>query len=189
MSDEFPDVMVDLETTGLDFARTHILQIAAVRFNLAERTVDHNFFDRSLLPAPNRFWDEQTRTWWLKDKKEILNGIMQRMESPKLVLEGLQTFAGRNPVFWAKPTHFDFNFLASYYTQYELANPFGFRDANDMNSFIRARYFPAKPPNLVELVPFEGKIHNALHDCLHQVSTLFKVMELTVSEELSFDTP
>lgn len=179
MSDQFPDIMIDLETTGLDFARTNIIQIAAVRFNLQERTIDHTFFDRCLLPAPGRFWDEDTRTWWLKDKRTILQSIMQRAESVKPVLEALQLFAGSNAVLWAKPSHFDHSFLASYYAQYELAIPFHFREVQDMNSFIRGRYFPNKPPNLVELVPFNGPVHNALMDTLHQISTLFKVCELT----------
>lgn len=177
INEQFPDVMLDLETTGLDPDHNHIVQIAAVRFNLKERTVHHEFFDRCLFPAPGRYWDESTRDWWLKDKRSVLEGIMKRMESPKMVLTDLCRWAGRDPVFWSKPTHFDHSFLSTYFRQYELGNPFHFRAATDMNSFIRGRYFPRTPPLWETILPFDGDAHNALMDCLHQIKTLFKAAE------------
>lgn len=191
----FPDIMVDIETTGLDFDKNHILQIAAVRFNLKERTVDHNFFDRALMPAPGRFWDEDTRTWWLKDKREILNGIMKKMEPVRMVLEDLQRFTPPDAVFWAKPTHFDHSFLSSYFRQYELGNPFAFYKAKDLRSFTEGLAFPATGKDWVKELPFEGPMHNALFDTLHQISALFAatappapVVERVESPDETFDT-
>lgn len=178
-SEEFPDVMLDMETSGLDKGRTNIIQIAAVRFNLAERTICHDFFNRALLPVPGRFWDESTRAWWLKDKRAILEGIMSRMEDPKTVLQALTAWAGKGKAMWGKPTHFDHSFLDSYYSDFGLQIPFHYRKANDMNSWIRARYFPQEDPNHEWNIPFEGDKHNALMDCLHQIKTLFHVADET----------
>lgn len=175
----YNDIMLDLETTGLDKGRTNILQIAAVRFNLAERTIDHNFFNRALLPVPGRFWDESTRAWWLKDKRAILEEIMTRMEDPKTVLLALTEWAGTGKSMYAKPTHFDHAFLDQYYVDHGLQIPFHFRQANDMNSWIRSRYFPQEAPQHEWYMPFEGDKHNALMDCLHQIKVLFHVADET----------
>lgn len=174
----FPDVMVDLETTGLSKDHNAVIQIAAVKFNLAERTVDGAFFDKCLMIPPGRYWDEGTRSWWGK-RPEVIKGIYSRMEEPKSVLEALRDWAGPNKTMWGKPTHFDHTFLDSYFVSHGMQIPFHFRNANDMNSFIRARYFPASPPAWEVNLPFEGVAHNAIFDVLHQIKVLFHVMDHT----------
>lgn len=175
----YPDVMVDIETTGTRPETTHIIQIAAVRFNLAEATVDPNVFNRSLAYGPNRFWDESTRDWWGR-MPDVLDRIMARMEPPRQVLEAFRDWVGRDqPTFWAKPTTFDYTFLQSYFHEFEVANPFNFRNVMDMNSFIRARHFPEAPPRYEKLIEFEGDEHDAIFDVFHQIKTLFAAYEAT----------
>ena len=171
-------IMVDLETTGTDQAYNHIIQISAVRFDLEAGTVDHDFFDRCLLPAPNRYWQESCREWWGK-RPTVLRSIMDRMEDPEKVLVALRDWAGQDAIMWSKPSHFDHSFLDGYFKQYGMQIPFMFRNVNDMNSFIRSRYWPETPPNWERDLPFTGEVHNALHDTLHQIKVLFKVMEDT----------
>lgn len=73
--------------------------------------------------------------------------------------------------FWSKPTTFDFMFLASYFEDNNLQNPFHYREATDLNSFLRGLYYPS---NINEIeVPFSGDAHNALADTLHQLKVLF----------------
>lgn len=175
----FPDVMIDLETTGLCFDRNAIIQIAAVKFNLAERTIDTaSFFDKCLTIPPTRYWMESTRNWWLK-RPDILQGLWARMEDHRQVLQDLYEWAGTDKVMWGKPTHFDHSFLSSYYREFGQQIPFHFRTAENMNSFIRGRYFPASPPNWELDLPFQGEAHNGLHDCFHQIKVLFHVMDHT----------
>ena len=87
MSEHYPDCMVDLETTGTSFDRTAIIQIAAVRFNFDTGEIDHDMFDRCLWIPQNRHWDEDTRAWWGKQKREVLQDILFRGEDPRIVLE------------------------------------------------------------------------------------------------------
>lgn len=181
--ERFPDQMVDTESTGLNFERNAIIQITAVRFNLAERTISHDFFDRCLWKPDNRFWDESTREWWLK-KKDVLMGILARGEDPKTVLEDLTKWAGPNAVMWAKPTHFDHTFLKSYYSDFNLPHPYFYRSATDMNSFLKGRYFPNPAPQWEWELPFDGPKHNAIFDCLHQIKTLFKAMDDTETKSI-----
>lgn len=176
-----PDIMVDLETTGVDAGDCAIIQIAAVKFNLETGEVG-DMFDQALSIPAGRYWEEQCRDWWLKDKREVLMSIFKRMRDPMTVLQEFQQWvmAGwdstMEPVrFWSKPTHFDFTFLQGYFKQFDIINPFHYRHANDMNSFIRARYFPELAPNWELDLPFEGPQHQALFDALHQIKVLFKV--------------
>lgn len=184
---EFTDVMVDIETTGLNHNNNAILQIAAVKFNLEKDTVSPVFFDRCLMMPPQRYWDEGTRNWWLKspEMRETLQGILGRGEDPLTVLEAFAQWAGPNTRFWGKPTHFDFSFLQNYFESFDRAMPFFFRDANDMNSFIRARYWPNEAPNLERELEFVGSAHNALHDALHQVKVLFAHRDNTKNQILT----
>lgn len=170
---QYPDVMIDLETTGTRPETTHIIQIAAVRFNLKTRDVDPNFFDRCLLPVPTRFWSEDTRKWW-STMPDTLNGIWGRMEPAQRVLEDFREWVGHDvPTLWAKPSHFEFPFLSSYFNDLGVPMPFHFRNVNDQNSWIRGRFHPETAPNIEKELPFVGVPHNALHDVLHQIKVVF----------------
>lgn len=76
--------MLDIETTGIDPAHSHIIQIAAVRFNLETKEIDvDNMFDMSLMMmSANRFWDEGTRAWWGRQKDGLLESILDRGQNP-----------------------------------------------------------------------------------------------------------
>lgn len=165
--------MVDIETTGTRPDRGAIIQIAAVRFDLEIQAVDPNTFNRCLALPPHRFWEEGTRHWWMQQKRHVLQDIFHRMEDPRTVMNDFVNWACEveNPIFWGKPTHFDYTFISSYLHDFDLPNPFSFRMANDMNSFLRARYFPNPVPDLN--IPFEGDAHNALWDVFHQIKILF----------------
>lgn len=174
----FPNIMVDLETTHTLPDRGAILQIAAVRFNLEDRTVDaEHMFDRCLDIPPSRHWSEATRHWWSQQKHETLKQIRLRAEPHALVMLDFIRWAADTPTggeplrFWSKPAHFDFNFISSYCHDLKIPNPFHFRVATDMRSYVRGLYAPDEPPNIV--VPFEGEVHDAIFDTLHQIETLF----------------
>lgn len=178
----FPDYMVDIETTGLAPDKTAIIQIAAVRFNLAEMTIDPNVFDQALLIPPTRYWDEETRRWW-SNKREVFQQIYARARPPALVMRAFADWVNDgkvdNPVFWSKPLSFDWPFIQSYLAEFEVTNPFHFRRAENMNSFIRARYFPAPAPEWDKILPFDGDEHNARDDCFFQIKALMAAYEDT----------
>jgi DNA polymerase III epsilon subunit-like protein len=174
--DDFPDVMVDIETTGTDSASCAIIQIAAVRFNLQARTVSPDFFDRCLMIPTTRFWQEGGRDFWVK-RKELFHSISARMEDPETVMRALIEWCGGQRVLWAKPSHFEFPFLESYFRRYELQTPFFYRSVNDQNSFFRGLYYPATVPDFERSLPFVGELHNGLYDTLHQLKVLFHTVE------------
>lgn len=180
MGNQFYDIMVDVETTGTDPSHAAIIQLAAVRFNLEERTVDStNMFDRALTIPPGRFWDESTREWWGRQKRDVLMGIYSRMQDPATVMSEFADWVGYTPDqpirFWAKPTSFDFTFVASYFNQFGIPNPFHFRWATDVNSFIRGLAGDSSVETF--RVDFQGDAHNALIDVLNQISAVFQAAD------------
>lgn len=170
--DAFPDVMLDIETTGTDSANCAIIQISAVRFNLQLGTVGHDFFDRCLMIPQTRFWQEGGRDFWIK-RKELYNSMLPRMEDPHAVLKALVEWCGGQRTLWAKPSHFEFPFLEGYFRRYEMQTPFFYRSVNDQNSFFRGLYWPESPPDFERELPFQGTLHDGLSDTLHQLKVLF----------------
>jgi hypothetical protein len=168
--------MVDVETTGLRPDRNAMIQLSGVKFNLKTREVCHDFFDRCLEIPPHRAWDEGTRLWWHgPDKIEHLQKIYGRMEPPAIVMDAFRIWS--SPMgslrFWAKPTTFDFMFVSGYFRDYGMPDMFSYREATDVNSFLRGLHFPDTDRNNWASVPFEGTIHDAIMDSLNQIAVLF----------------
>lgn len=173
MAQTWTDIMVDIETTDTQPDRGAILQISAVKFNLKEGTVCPEFFDRCLRVPPHRRWSESTRNWWLEQRQETLMDILKRGEDWLKVINDFADFGyPQNHLrFWSKPTHFDYSFLSSYFSDAGLAQPFHYRTATDMNSFLSGLYYPNEVPKAQ--IEFDGAVHNALFDTLNQLKVLF----------------
>lgn len=178
---KYYDIMCDIETSGTDPGHSAIIQLAAVRFNLETRELDtESMFNKCLLIPPRRFWDEGTRSWWGQQKREILSDIYARMEDPKTVMEAFSEWArskgSDEPLrFWGKPTHFDYAFVQNYFNQFEVYNPFHYRWAIDMNSYIRGLAGSSKVESFKN--DFQGDAHNALFDVINQIDCLFKATD------------
>lgn len=173
-------IMVDIETTGVDASHAAVIQLAAVAFDIDTREVNPIMFDQCLLMPKSRFWEEDTRDWWLTQQPHILDDIWKRMRDQRTVLLEFnqwlsQVTEDKTPILWAKPVSFEWPFLQSYYRDYEVAMPFFYSDCQDLRSWCRARGMPLLDREL----DFVGDAHNALHDVLHQVNTLFTLLEKT----------
>lgn len=165
--------MVDVETTGTDSSHNAIIQIAAVRFDI-ETGVIQSAFVGSLDVPPNRFWDEDTRSWWMS-KLDVYSDIVADARPPQEVMDrfadwcvNTAPFAG-DQRFWAKPISFDWPFIQSYAKQFKVGLPFFYRNAVDLNSYIRGVSRNPEHWNLEKKIPFTGSAHNALDDVVHQV--------------------
>ncbi len=175
----YTDVMGDIETTGTDPNHAAIIQICAVRFNLETREVDPNVFNRCLSMKARRFWDEDTKKWWGK-MPDTYKSIVAKMEPPEQVMRGLVDWVGTDQLrFWGKPITFDFSFIDSYFKDYGIVNPFHWRSARDLNSYIAGLRHNAEHPD-TSYVEFEGTAHDAFYDAFHQIKVLFSEMDRNV---------
>jgi hypothetical protein len=170
---DFPDIMVDVETTGTSPDRGGILQLSAIRFNLRERQVDGaNLFDGYLALPPTRFWEEGTRNYWTHpDRIERLREMLGKLRNPAIVLAEFRDWAGAGgPSFWSW-RQFDFAFVAGYFRDFDIANPFHYANAIEQTAFQRGLGFPG---SIVEPhVEFVGRKHDAVYDAAHQIKKLF----------------
>lgn len=182
METYYTDIMIDIETTGLQPDRNAILQIGAVKFNLQERTVCPGFFNESLSMPAFRHWDRGTLEWWAKQPPEVYTNIVRRQRPFKDVMQEFQQWTlpskALNPKngyrFWSKPTHFDYMFISSYFADCDLVNTFSYRDATDMNSYIRGLYAPQPVDmNFEKSIKHGGAAHDALNDIFYQLKVLF----------------
>ena len=169
------DVMVDIETTGTQPDLSAILQIAAVKFDPSAKKVDSNFFYKNLVMAEGRFWDEDTRHWWASQDPRVYEDVTKNPEQPVDVMTAFADWSGYNNGalrFWAKPTTFDFMFVSSYFKKYGITNPYSYRNAIDLNSFMQGRVNQMGRFDLPD-IEFSGDAHNGIYDCLHQIKYAF----------------
>lgn len=177
---EYNDFMVDVETTGLNPVDNGMIQLAAVKFSLKDRAIDtSNMFEACLDMPSRRYWDEGTRQWWSQQKPHILRDIYSRMRPANDVMKEFADWVGYNPSvpnrFWAKPTTFDWGFTASYFNDAGIRNPFHYRWATDLNSYIRG--LAGNPEVESHYVDFKGDAHNALFDVINQINQLFEASD------------
>lgn len=168
--------MIDLETTGVEPNRNMLLQLACVPFDYETGRVGSKIFSQNLGGVPWRHWDEDTRNWWAKQDPAVFEAVTTNPLPPEQVMRNFKGWvhstagALHTPRMWAKPISFEFPFVASYFRDYDIDNPFHFRDAIDLQSFIRGlRRNPAAAPFDKE-VPMVGDAHNAIDDVFHQIA-------------------
>jgi RNAse (barnase) inhibitor barstar len=173
------DIMLDFETTGTDPEHCAIIQMAAVKFDPYTQEVSSDTFDQALTFAPNRFWQEGGRSFWQK-MPDIYNSIIERAKDPVEVLFEFSLWCLKDQPdieggwrLWAKPITFEWAFLSSYYRQFDQPLPFHYRYARDLNTYIAGLRGDPVHNDLSDEVPFEGKEHDALWDCFHQIQVLF----------------
>ncbi len=173
--------MIDVETGGTDPGHAPVIQLSAVRFCMKTKTIDTaSMFDRCLIPAPGRYWDESTRDWWLNTNPDLLTKILQRGEPAEIVLRAFQNWVFEVPVaahrhMWAKPISFEWPMLAGYFRQFDLELPFHYRYARDANSWLAGRGIEDTSAHWAS-VPFQGEAHNALHDVINQIAGVFAAL-------------
>lgn len=173
------DIMVDIETTGIDPVHSHMIQLAAVRFNIETKEIDTgNMFDMSLMMmSAHRFWDEGTRAWWGRQKAGLLDSILDRGQDPLTVLHAFSNWVAATPSdrpvrLFAKPISFEWPFIQSYMREYGVEFPIAYWNCIDLNSYIYGRGHPDRK-KFWDKIEFEGDAHNALHDVIHQIKGAF----------------
>ncbi len=167
------DFMVDIETTGLNSASNGITELAAVPFNftalmrgqLITRTP---FVISNLRRFKSRVWDVDTLEW----RKKHGHDLSETVDMPE-ALAALADYVAANssakPVFWAKPSHFDYPFVASHYAEAGLTCPWHRRDIRDVATFCTT-VNPSFDMYSLDASPFNT--HTGLGDCMLQLRTM-----------------
>lgn len=175
LSDDSPmtDVMIDIETTGTDPYHNAMIQLAAIQFNYETQEIGSVFNHCLRIPA-GRYWDEDTREWWGKQKAHILQDIYSKMQDPRDVTLAFNDFicsAGQPLRFWSRGS-FDWWFVQSYFDWCDRPMPFAHNAAMDLRAFQSGLFGKPKEPDMSWLT-HPGDAHNALYDCVLQLKRLF----------------
>lgn len=187
------DFMIDIETTGLRPDRHAMIQLAALPFRIDTFEVGATYFDQCLQIPPARGWSESTRDWWYSKNSHVLQTLFPRMMDPAFVMQNFQNFVHQAPKgarFWCK-RFFDWQFVESYFHDYNIANPFHYHDVHEMITFLKGMAYPNSLPNVpVEIQPVEGfDAHNAYYDVLKQTYKLLGVINALRGSPCLVDTP
>ena len=180
------DVMLDFETTGTDPLHNGIIQIAAVKFDYASGQIGAMFNQCLHLPGW-RTWDEGTRAWWSR-QGDTLAKIQAAARDPHQVMREFGDFClpfdtGQPMRLWAKPMSFEWPFLQGYARDFGVELPFHYRHAVDLNSFTRGMADDPGAEPLDKKVPFDGTVHNAIDDTLHQIKVALSAKYLINQKE------
>lgn len=176
MTQQFTDIMVDVETTGKKADLASIVQIGARKFNIKTGEVDTEGFKQSLTELPGRVREEGTMMWWeTKVPLAIRKEVFDNPTDATVILEVFAKwcYPAGSLRMWAKPSHFDYGFVESHMKQVGWKNPFHYRAVTDMNSFIRGLYKMGDIPEVEFVDPAaKGGAHDALNDVDSQINYL-----------------
>lgn len=174
-SPKFKDFMIDVETTGLNPGRHAMIQLSAVAFDFkSQRILTDQFYDSYLTIPPWRSFSTDTLQWWLSKNKLVYDHICANQGDIVQALVGLAEFvkhyaSDERPNFWMRRP-FDWMFVESYFGDFEIPNPFSYKNVIEMTSFM-------KGVNLCDTMPLvevqkQGDSHNAYWDCVNQINLL-----------------
>lgn len=173
---KFKDFMIDVETTGLVPGRHAMIQLSAVAFDFAtQRVLTETFYDSYLTIPPWLSFSTETLQWWLSKNKNVYDHICANQGDCVKALDGFVQFVNafksdERPNFWMRRP-FDWMFVENYFKDFEMPNPFNYKNVIEMTSFM-------KGVNLCDTMPRvdvvnQGDAHNAYWDCVNQVNLLF----------------
>lgn len=176
----FQHIMCDIETTGTNPDRNHIIQICAVRFNLKTGEYDPNLFEICLdqNTTPWRSQGRSTMTWWQDPERQpIYDSIIEKSLDSKLAIQAFANWLGKERlVFWGNRNGFDYMFLQSYFADCGVPFPFNFWDSKDLLSYTEGLCNGANVSFIKKnSLEFVGQKHNAVDDTLHQLKYLLHV--------------
>lgn len=175
------DVMIDLETTSCK-PNAGILSISAIPFTITGEPLPEA--DPMLLAAGNdglHFnvnllscfmegfdFDKETQEWWVKQHFSVKQSFYKTPLMIRDAIEQLHTWLNGwndqyNLILWSKGTDFDFPILEHCFEKYGLKTPYLYWNKRDVRTYI------ADYPEARKLAFSEGKAHNSLDDCRHQI--------------------
>lgn len=177
------DIMLDLETLGLDPNESPLIQLSAVAFNITNGEVLAEF-NEGVHHEDSIIVDPSTLKWWLETNADLLSRLMHgNNHSEKRVLQLFADFVSsfRNSdtdiYIWGNGIIFDNAFIKQRCKYYGIEYPISYRNDRDVRTYVDAymnrlysdlEYNRMKKNSQLSVPNFEE--HNAIHDCLAQIN-------------------
>ena len=172
---EFTHLMLDIETLGTE-SNSAILSIAAVEFDLASGETGKTFYEKidlqSCLESGLKI-NASTLKWWMNQEKSVLaEAFPDNSKSITSTLLKFRRFClGKDYHVWGNSARFDCGIVADAFRATGVSNtpPWDFRKERCLRTLV------SFAPEVKQEHRFEGVLHNALDDCLNQISIASKV--------------
>ena len=173
---QYPDVMADIETTGLRPDRHSIIQVSLVPFNFVTGAVAprEQCFDMCMQPNPARDNLESTMQWWYTKNLEVFTSICGRMRPHMEVLPQLHAYLTllKHAKIWAlRP--FDYQFIDSYLVDSGLGMPMKYWNFREVGTACDIMLHGIMDAKEVRPAKVPGIAHDGINDCLSQIQWLF----------------
>ena len=181
-------VMLDIETLGVG-DKAPILSVAAVNFNLhTGEYLDYFTHDATLhkkisLEDNIKYGfniEPDALRWWLKTDANLLNEtIHKKNHYTKIedVISKLNKFC-LNKYVWARSPSFDINHLKRVADACNLNLNINYQKEMDVRT-LQTLY-----PEVSNSIEFEGKAHDALQDCIHQIKIVSEIYNKKIKSSL-----
>jgi hypothetical protein len=168
----FQHLMLDIETMGTK-SFSSILSIGAVEFDLdtgdtgAEFYVNVDF--QSCLDAGLTI-DASTVMWWMSQSDEARSKLSTGdVKSIENALHELAEFCNYDYQVWGNSARFDCGIINDAYSKIGAHLPWSFWNERDVRTLVSFN------PSIKSKMTFKGTAHNAIDDCLHQISYCSKI--------------
>lgn len=163
------EVSFDLETLGTD-PDCVILSIAATVFDF-DKGVGETFYERlNKSHQPYRSTTSSTEEFWAKQKPKVREEAMSGKMPLSIALTRLHDWLPNNCVVWGNSSTFDISILEHAYKSFGIAIPWRFYNINDMRTIVRTANLISKFDK--SSIKFEGDVHNAKDDSIHQAKVI-----------------
>ena len=160
-------VMVDLETLG-NGSMAVITSIGAARFDLTG--VKDTFFctiDPETCVAAGLKMDVSTVLWWMKQSDDARAAFKAKGLPLAVALEMFSEWFPKDACMWGNGATFDNVIMSNAYKAVGMATPWPY--------WGDRCYRTAKAMSDVKALPFQGTVHNALDDAVHQARHLILI--------------
>lgn len=186
-------LMVDLETTGLDHNADSIVEIGARKFDPFMPHVNEISFETTIMVATGRkhlnqgYWTEteERRTRLADFMAADTTAFAAFANFNQWIHDMLMDTSDTQIYLWAKPGHFEYGFLSSYYSELGLTNPFKYNRVVDLRSYIYGLFgplglggFPEVAKMLDDILDSRSFKHRGLADVDSQIEMLAKSASL-----------
>lgn len=163
-------VMIDIETLGLEPGSV-ILSIAAVAFDPSPALEPEVIFDATISVADGLKFgmkiNPSTVAWHI-DQGSLGGGCRQRhFNTVQDALEVLWVRIGPDDIIWANSPNFDCVLIEDAARRVGLQPQWHYRNLRDLRTALAAN-----PTFDKATVPFVGKRHDPVDDCMHQIALL-----------------
>lgn len=186
---KYTDLMLDLETLGKGTGCA-IISIAAVPFFKSEGVPGDKYFhmnvDLQSCLDKGLTIDPETLNWWMG-----MSALYLGLQQNTYTLEGalvslarfLQSECTEDVRVWGRGPSFDQAITRDVYNRFDRPLPWRFSRERCVRTYLCGY------ENLLKkYLPFEGELHNPVHDANHQIRCMAKVQNLALnSEEYELD--